>query len=212
MDSSATTKIDQLLDKARAGDDVAVSELLTMHRERLKRMVQLRMHPRLQSRIDSSDVIQEACLHASRLLPDYLKDPGLPFYPWLRHLTMLKLSELHRHHLRVQKRDADRELSIFHVGVPGASTALLAAQLLGKLTSPSEAAMREERRARIERVLNAMDARDREILALRHFEQLSTREAALVLGLSKAGAGSRYLRAIGRFRRMLDEDSNSVEL
>ena len=139
----------------------------------------------------------------ARKLPDYLARPGLPFFLWVRHLTGLKLAEVHRRHLGTQARDADRELSLHRGGLPEADSVSLAAQLLGQLTTPSQAAVKAERRLMVQEALAAMDPVDREVLALRHFEQLSTSETAEVLGMSKAGAGSRYLRAIKRLREVL---------
>jgi RNA polymerase sigma-70 factor (ECF subfamily) len=166
-------------------------------------MVRLRLNRRLQGRVDDSDVLQEACLDVARRLPEYVADPQLPFYLWLRHMTGLKLTEIHRRHLGVQKRDADREVSLHRGGLPEANSVSLAAQLLGTVTSPSQAAIKAETRIQVQDALNSMDPIDREVLALKHFEQLSISEIAQVLGLSKAGAGSRYLRAIKRLKEIL---------
>jgi RNA polymerase sigma-70 factor (ECF subfamily) len=138
-------------------------------------------------------------------LPEYAAEPRLPFYLWLRHLTGLKLAEIHRRHLGTQLRSADREVTLHRGGLPAADSASLAAQLLGTATSPSEAAIRAETCLHVQEALNSLDPIDREVLALKHFEQLSTSEIAQVLGLSKAGAGSRYLRAVKRLREILAE-------
>jgi RNA polymerase sigma-70 factor (ECF subfamily) len=148
-------------------------------------------------------VLQEAYLEAGRKLSEYAADPKLPFFLWLRHLAGLKLAEFHRRHLGAQLRDADREVTLHRGALPEADSMSLAAQLLGSITSPSQAAIRAEVRLRVQEVLNSMDPVDREVLALKHFEQLSTSEIAEVLGLSKAGAGHRYLRAIKRLREIL---------
>src|SRR6476661_9159615 len=184
-----------LLPLAAAGDEPAARELYSRYAGRLKRMVHLRLSRRLQGRVDDSDVLQEAYLDVSRRLAEYAADPKLPFYLWLRHLTGLKLTEVHRRHLGTQLRDADREVTLHRGGLPEADSASLAAQLLGKLTTPSQAAIKAEQRLFVQEALNSMDPVDREVLALKHFEQLSTAEIAEVLDLSKAGAGSRYLRA-----------------
>ena len=166
-------------------------------------MVHLRLSRRLQGRVDDSDVVQEAYLEASRRVLEYVAEPGLPFYLWLRHLTALKLAEVHRRHLGTQLRSADREVTLHRGGLPAADSASLAAQLLGSATSPSQAAIRAETCLQVQEALNSLDPLDREVLALKHFEQLSTSEIAQVLGLSKAGAGSRYLRAVKRLRALL---------
>jgi RNA polymerase sigma-70 factor (ECF subfamily) len=193
----------ELLQRAAAGDQQALQDLFAHHRDRLKRMVRLRLSRRLQGRVDDSDVLQESFLEISKKLPEYVQQPSLPFFLWLRHMTGLKLAEVHRRHLGTQMRDADREVSLHRGGLPEADSVSLAAQLLGKLTTPSQAAIKAEQRIYVQEALNSMDPIDREVLALKHFEQLSTTEIAEVLGLSKAGAGSRYLRAIKRLREIL---------
>src|SRR5262249_9901464 len=144
-------------------------------------------------------------LEVAKRLKEYAQAPGLPFFLWLRHLTGLKLVEVHRRHLGTQLRDADREVTLHRGGLPEADSISLAAQLLGSITTPSQAAIRAELRLCVQEALNSMDPVDREVLALKHFEQLSTSEIAEVLGLSKAGAGHRYLRAIKRLREILSE-------
>lgn len=200
-----------LLRRAAAGDAQAQQELFDLHRERLKRMVHLRLSRRLQGRVDDSDVVQEALLNVSSRLNEYLADPKLPFYLWLRHMTGLKLSEIHRRHLGTQLRDADREVTLHRGGLPEADSISLAAHLLGQLTTPSQAAVKAETRLIVQDALNNMDPVDREVLALKHFEQLSTSEIAEVLGMSKAGAGSRYLRAIKRLREILSRIPGFME-
>ncbi len=193
------------LRRAAAGDDEALRALFEAHRDRLRRMVHLRLSRRLAGRVDDSDVLQEAFVDAARKLPEYAREPKLPLFLWLRHLTALKLAEVHRHHLGTQLRDADREVTLHRGGLPMADSVSLAAQLLGTLTTPSQAAIKAETRLLVQEALNSMDPIDREVLALKHFEQLSTAEIAEVLGLSRAGAGSRYLRAIKRLRAILEQ-------
>jgi RNA polymerase sigma-70 factor (ECF subfamily) len=201
-----------MLQRAARGDEQAFQELFARYRDRLKRMVHLRLSRRLQGRVDDSDVLQEAYLDVSRRLPEYVQQPGLPFYLWLRHLTGLKLAEVHRRYLGTQLRDADREVTLHRGGLPQADSVSLAAQLLGKLITPSQAAIKAETRLYVQEALNSMDPIDREVLALKHFEQLSTSEIAAVLGLSKAGAGSRYLRALKRLREILSRIPGFREL
>lgn len=194
-----------LIQKAAGGDEAAAQELFALHRDRLKRMVHLRLSRRLQGRVDDSDVVQEALADCSRRLQEYLAEPKLPFFLWLRHMAGLKLAEVHRRHLGTQLRDADREVTLHRGGLPEADSMSLAAHLLGQLTTPSQAAIKAETRLIVQDALNNMDPTDREVLALKHFEQLSTSEIAEVLGMSKAGAGSRYLRAIKRLKEILSQ-------
>jgi RNA polymerase sigma-70 factor, ECF subfamily len=210
--ASDSSDTDDLIRRAATGDERAFEELFSRYRDRLKRMVHLRLSRRLQGRVDDSDVLQEAYLEVARRLKEYAEAPGLPFFLWLRHLTGLKLVEVHRRHLGTQLRDADREVTLHRGGLPEADSVSLAAQLLGKLTTPSQAAIKAETRLYVQEALNSMNPIDREVLALKHFEQLSTSEIAAVLGLSKAGAGSRYLRAIKRLREILEQIPGFREL
>jgi RNA polymerase sigma-70 factor (ECF subfamily) len=197
--------LSEQLRQAAGGDQQALRAIFEAHGERLKRMIHLRLSRRLAGRVDDSDVLQEAFVEVARKLPEYALEPHLPLFLWMRHLTALKLAEVHRRHLGTQLRDADREVTLHRGGLPLADSVSLAAQLLGKLTTPSQAAVKAETRLLVQEALNGMDPIDREVLALKHFEQLSTAEIAEVLGLSKAGAGSRYLRAIKRLRAILEQ-------
>ena len=199
--------VDDLMRRARAGDQAAVEALFIRHRDRLKRMVQLRLDHRLQGRIDASDVIQEAFLDAVKGLDGYLAAPRAPLFLWLRYLVAMRLKALHRHHLGVQQRDARLDVSIYQGPLPEADSAALAAQLLGRLTSPSNAAVRAERMLKLQEALYSMEPIDREILALRHFEDLTRAESAQELGIEESAAGKRYLRALKRLRQILDEDA-----
>jgi RNA polymerase sigma-70 factor (ECF subfamily) len=189
--------------RLRAGDPAAAGELFGACRERLKKMVRLRLDRRVQGRLDASDVLQEAFLDAQRKAAEFAAKPELPAYLWLRLITTERLLILHRHHLGAQMRDAAQEVSLCPGGAPAASTHSLANLLLGRLTSPTQAAIRAERQLRLQETLNGMDALDREILALRHFEELSNSEAATVLGLSKTAASNRYIRALKRLKEIL---------
>src|SRR4051794_8418480 len=118
-------------DVAPRHDQVAWIAVLAEHRDRLRRMVALRLDRRLQGRVDPSDVLQDAYLEATRRLPDYLREPApMPVFLWLRFLTAQALQVLHRKHLGVQSRDAGREISIYGGRIPEATSAALAAQLL----------------------------------------------------------------------------------
>jgi len=193
----------ELCRRAAAGDQQAINELFARYRERLRAMVRLRLNRRLQGRVDPSDVLQEAYLEVCKGFPEYMQAPGLPFFLWLRHITGQKLIAVHRQHLGAQMRDAGREVSLYRGALPQASSASLAAQLLGGFTSASQAAVRAELQVQVQEALNSMDPLDREVLALRHFEMLSNEEVATVLGIKKSAASNRYVRALGRLKDML---------
>ncbi len=192
-----------LLVRIEGGDERAMTELFTRHRERLRQMIRLRLDRRLQGRIDSSDVLQDTYLEVARRAREYIAQPDVPPFIWLRYLTGQTLLALHRHHLKVHMRDAGQEVSLRHRATPQANSASLAEMLLGRLTSPSRAARRAEMQLKLQETLNAMEAFDREVLALRHFEELSNGEVAQVLGLSKTAASNRYIRALRRLKETL---------
>src|SRR5262245_4767523 len=194
-----------LLARAAQGDKPSQQELFRRHHGRLLAMVKLRLDPRVQGRIDAADVVQEAYLEAAQKLGDYFRDQKLPFFLWLRLLTGQKLALTHRQHLGVKARDAGREISLYRGAYPAASSAALAARLVGKLTTPSRAAIKAETRVRLQEALNRMEAMDREVLTLRHFEQLSNSETALVLGIKESTACNRYVRALERLRGILGD-------
>lgn len=193
----------RLVQQAAAGDQHAWTLLLTQHRERLRCLVAVRMDRRLRGRVDPSDVIQEACLVAAKQLPNYAANPQLPFYLWLRWLTGQRLIDQHRRHLGAQAREAAREISLYQGAFPEATSADLAAAFLGHMSTPSQAAVRIEQTIKLQEALNSLEPIDREILALRHFEQLSNGEAAEVLGLDKSAASKRYARALVRLKDVL---------
>ena len=194
---------DALLPRALAGDAAALGRLFEQHRGRLRQMVRLRLDRRLYGRLDPSDVLQEAYLDLARRLPEYAANPALPFYLWLRSLTGQRLIDLHRRHLGAKMRDAGQEVSLHRGALPQASSASLAHHLLGRLTSPTQAAVRAELQLRVQEALNSLDPIDREVLTLRHFEMLSNEETAQVLGVKKSAASNRYIRALRRLKEIL---------
>ena len=193
----------QLLERLREGDRRALTELFLRHRERLRRMVELRMDARLRPRLDASDVLQEAYLDLAGDLDAYRADPKLQPLLWMRLHVGRRLTMLHRRHLGAQLRDAGLEISLYREALPQASSAALAAMLLGRHTSPTQAAQRAERLLRVQEALNTLDPIDREVLALKHFEELSRGETAEVLGIRPEAAAKRYFRALKRLKEVL---------
>lgn len=204
-------EIDEVLRRAVDGDGHALGSLLTPYRDRLRRMVALRMDRRLQGRIDPSDVIQETFLEASTRLAEYERNPSMPFFLWLRFLAAQKLVTLHRHHLGVRMRNAGQQVPLFPGPQPEPSSAALAARLVAHDLRPSEVAIRAERKVRVQEALDRLRPMDREVLALRHFEQLSRAEIAQVLDVSEAAAAKRYIRALERLREALRCSAGGLE-
>jgi RNA polymerase sigma-70 factor (ECF subfamily) len=201
--SPSREEIQHRIELAVQGDMRALDDVLTHYRPLLKRMVALRLDPRVQGRVDASDIVQEGYLDATQRLAEFARDRGTSFYIWLRFLVGQRVQEQHRRHLGAAGRDVGREVSLYRGAMPGASTGALAARLLGKLTSPSEAALRAERKLRLQEALNRMDPIDREVLVLRHYEQMSNADAASALGLDFKAASKRYTRALERLEEIL---------
>jgi RNA polymerase sigma-70 factor (ECF subfamily) len=195
---------DDLLRRAKDGDAGARAALFERHRDRLRAMVRLRLDRRLSGRVDPSDVLQEAFLDYARRFDEYAAAPAAPFFVWLRGLAGQRLVDVHRQHLGARARDAGLEVSLYRGALPQASSASLAQHLLGRLTSPTRAAVRAELQVRLQEALNALDPLDREVIVLRHFEELTNVEAAEVLGIQPAAASKRYVRAFRRLKEALD--------
>lgn len=191
------------LRRAAGGDANSWQSVLDQHRDRVRRLARFRLDPRLQSRLDASDVVQDVFTEASKRLKDYLAKPTVPFFLWLRVLAVQQVVTLHRRHLGAVRRDIRKDVSIDQDNLD--SSTAMAAHLSGDQTSPSEAALRTERADRVRNALQKMDPTDREVLALRHFEGLSNSEAAEVLGLTISAASKRYVRAAVRLRDIMKE-------
>ena len=199
----AEIQLQGVLERAAIGDADAWGALLTEHEDRLRRMVSFRLDTRLQGRVDASDIVQEAFLEAAAHREDYFRCAPLPLFLWLRGIVCNKLLEIHRHHLGTRMRDAARDLALNSHKAPDATPGGLHDQLSGHATGPGTAAARSEVRVLLRGVLDNMAAIDREVLALRHFEQLTNGEAAAVLGIAERAAAKRYLRALKRLKDIL---------
>jgi RNA polymerase sigma-70 factor (ECF subfamily) len=194
----------ELLAGARRGDAAAVNGLLDRHRAALRRMVALRMDRALERRVDASDIVQDALVEANRRLAEYLADPRMPFHLWLRHIARDRLIDAHRRHRVAARRSLDREQPLHAAGALDRSSVDLAGQIEDRELTPAAAATQHELERRFQAAIELLDETDREVVLLRHFEQLSNQETAEVLGLSQPAAGMRYLRAVRRLRALLD--------
>lgn len=198
----------ELLELLQAGNQAALGELYARYRERLRRMVQLRLDQRLNGRISPSDILQEAYIDALKRYPHYFSKENQPFFGWLRLIVSQRLTDVHREHLDAQRRDARQEISLTSPAGP-ATSACLAAWLVGNMPSPSGVAQRNEWVAKLEVALEELEPIDHEILALRHFEELSNVDTAAALGLQPAAASKRYVRALTRLKQIMEALTNS---
>lgn len=195
---SADDRLRRVLD----GDDSAFAELFSEHRPRLYRMVHFRLNQRLRGRVDADDILQEAYVDAARRLDALRAAQPMSVFLWLRLIVGQTLIDTHRRHLGAQKRDADRELSI-QARLSQDTSMTLSFQLLGRFSSPSQAALKAELSELVSKALEQMNPIDREVLALRHFEELSNKEVAEVLGIERKAASIRYVRALERLKGVL---------
>lgn len=198
----------ELLNNAKEGDDQAAGQLLDRHRDALRRMVEMRLDRRIQQRVDASDIVQEVMIEANRRLRKYLNDPVMPFHLWLRQMAKDRIIDAHRRHRASGKRSVDREQGMVAPAAMDRSTIELAAQLCDPELTPAAAATMQELQRRFQAAIETMDDHDREIVLMRHFEQLSNQDVAQSLNLSEPAASMRYLRAMRRLRKLLSEPSD----
>lgn len=201
-------KTETLLLAAGDGDGDAVGQLLARHRPALRRMIDMRMDPKLRQRLDASDVVQDVLIEANRRLSDYLADPKMPFHLWLRHIAKDRIIDAHRRHRGAARRSLDREQPMISPGGLDQSTMDLAAQLRDPELTPAARATWEELQRRFRAALDELPEADREVVLMRHFEQLTNSEVAAALELSEPAASMRYLRAMRKLRSVLGEDSS----
>jgi RNA polymerase sigma-70 factor (ECF subfamily) len=195
---------DQLLDLVAQGEASAAATLLTRHKQRLDRMVQLRLDPRLAARLDPSDVVQDTLAEAHKRLPAYAQQRDVPFYPWLRAIAWDKLIEMKRRHVTAERRSVRREAG--QLDLSGDSEMILVKRLAAATSTPSDQFIRSEMRARLQQSISQLPPRDHEVIVLRHLEELSFPEIAAVLRISEVAVYSRYRRALERLHRLLNED------
>ena len=203
-------KTEQLLDGIRDGKDGAADRLLERHRDPLRRMIEMRMDQKIKQRVDASDIVQEVMIEANRRLQKYLENPVMPFHLWIRQMARDRIIDAHRRHRGSEKRSVDREKSMVAAGAMDRSTMELAAQLCDAEMTPAEAATMRELQKRFQNAIEELDENDREIVVMRHVEQLTNQDVATALGLSEPAASMRYLRAIRRLRSLLNVSSDET--
>jgi RNA polymerase sigma-70 factor (ECF subfamily) len=202
----APDRTDRLLADAKTDDDGAVDRLLGEFRDPLRRMVDLRLDPALARRIDASDIVQDVMIEASQRLRDYLKKPDMPFHLWLRHLAQDRIIDAHRRHRGAQRRSIDREQTIAKPAWADDSSASLVSQLVDTERTPATEAIRAELERKLTAAVNQLPDGDRDMILMRHTEQLSNQDVAKALGLTEAAASMRYLRSLRRLKQILVPD------
>jgi RNA polymerase sigma-70 factor (ECF subfamily) len=205
-DSSETR---ELLAAARDGDETARNRLLERHREALRRMVGLRMDRALQRRVDASDIVQDVLVEANRRLTEYLQSTGMPFSLWLRHLARDRMIDAHRRH-HAARRNVEREQPLDGRERNDQSAFDLAALVRDRELTPAAAATHHELEIRFQEAIETLEDNDREVVLMRHFEQLSNKDVAEALQISESAAGMRYLRAMRRLRALLQEPNSEA--
>lgn len=194
----------EIISRLKADREEALAYFFSLVRERLKRIVNFRLDYRLNGRVSESDVLQDTYVRAAQRLEGYLQKPAMPLFVWLRLEVQQQLIDIHRHHFGAEKRDIRREVKLAQPK-PGQTSMALAAHLVAQLTSVSQLFEKAEQIAKVEKTLAEMNELDREVIALRHFEELSNIETAEVLGIQPAAASKRYLRALKRLREIMEQ-------
>ncbi len=197
-----TEKTLQLLNNAQQGDNDAVNLLLERHRDALRRMVDMRIDKAIARRIDASDIVQDVLIEANRRLKNY--DGSIPFHLWLRQLAKDRLIDMHRKHRVAQKRSVDREASLSRM-YADQSSMQLAEQLKDMELTPAAATIRKELEERFLVAIDQLKEEDREIILMRHYEQLGNQEVAQALDISPQAASMKLLRALQKLRTILGE-------
>jgi len=193
---------------AEKGED-GLAEFFMQNRERLHRMISMRLDQRLTQRVDASDVLQEGFVDAAKRLSEFVAKPPMPLFVWLRFLIGQKLAAIHRWHFNAQKRDPRKEDAVSQ-RMPGADSQVIAREFSASMTSPSQAVVRAEMSDKLAKVLEMLEPMDREILVMRHFEELSNNEAASELGVAKGTASKRYVRALAKLNKAMAANSNAI--
>lgn len=205
------SRTDKLLSAARAGDSDAVNKLFEEHRESVRRMIELRLDPAIVARVDASDIVQDTLVEASRRLDDYLRSSDMPFHLWIRQIAKDRMIDAHRRHRAAGRRSVERERPLDRPGFSSASSIQLLNQLQSEGLTPATQAIRQEMEAQFSAALEELEEVDREILLMRHFEQLSNQESARALKLSDPAASMRYLRALRRLRAKIGVDDSQAD-
>ena len=199
---------DKLLDDARNGKTGAVDELLGQFREPLRKVIGLRMDPMLARRVDASDIVQDVLIEANQRLTAYLQKPDMPFHLWLRHLAQDRIIDTHRRHRLAQRRSVDKEQPIARPAWADDSSNSLVASLMDAERTPASEAIQAELARRLTAAVGELSDDDREIILMRHHEQLANQDVAKMLQLTEAAASMRYLRALRRLRTVLLPDQS----
>lgn len=202
--TTAPQASDELERRLRDGDQSVFADVFTLHRQRLWQLVHFRMDHRIRSRVDVDDVVQEIYLAAESRLTNFIDGDFPSLFLWLRLVAGQTLSNVHRAHLRTESRAVSKETPNNAGAFTGTSVSLT--QLfVAQVTSPSQVVAKEELVAQIRQCIDAMNEIDREVLALRHFEELSNQEVASVLEITPKTASIRYMRALERLRTILEK-------
>ena len=205
-----SNETNRLLQAAAVGDQQAWSALLIRHRQRLRRMVSLRTDERLQGQIDASDVLRRAGCEAAARLAEYLREPNMPFFLWMRSIAGETLAVQHRQQIGSGTADPQEPVTLYRGSLPVATTATLASQLMGHQSRLTDDVIRFKMKIYLQQAVNGLDRLDREILTLRHFEQLSNVETAYVLDIDPSDASRRYIRALMRLKGTLSYHPNEL--
>jgi RNA polymerase sigma-70 factor (ECF subfamily) len=192
-----------LLALARAGDPVALGELLEQHQSYLALLARLQIGRRLQGKVDAADLVQDTFLEAHRNFALFRGTDTAEFVGWLRQILAANLAMVVRHYLGTQRRDVrlERELA---VDLDESSRALDRG-LMAPSSSPSSRAARREQGVLLATALERLPETYREVIILRHLEGHSFPDVARRMGRSLDSVKNLWARALGQLRRSLGD-------
>ena len=206
-DDTAPMLSPKLRHQLQNDSDTVLAESFSEYRESFRHLIMFRMDRRLAGRVDPDDVLQEAYLAAKGRVEHFLAGDKFSLFAWLRMIVVQTLFDVHRRHLGAEKRSAMREIKLNAAGgqYPQTTSVSIAGQIAAAQTTPSGVAIRGEALEVLERSIATLSEQDQEVIAMRHFENLSNKQVAEVLEISVTAASNRYVRALERLRDALEK-------
>ncbi len=186
------------------GNTSRFAELFTFHQPRIWQIVHFRLNDQIRGRVDPDDVVQDIYVAANQRLKHFIEGDFNSLFLWLRLVAYQTLSDIHRTHMGTESRSVMRESGSRGIAESESTWHCLSQRFIAHLTTPSQVAMKSELIGRVREALESLSEIDREVVALRHFEELTNQEVAAELGITPKAASIRYMRALERLRGILD--------
>ncbi|HEY1599281.1 MAG TPA: sigma-70 family RNA polymerase sigma factor [Pirellulales bacterium] len=200
----------QLLKSAKDAGPGALGSLLELYRNYLRILARSQLTPELLPRATPSDVVQDTFLEAYRDFVQFRGTTLAEFVAWLRKILVRNIARLVEHHLAAQKRDVRREVSLDAIARAFDQSSCRLEQVFGAaVPAQIDRAESSERAATVADHLAKLPSQYRDVLVLRHLEELSFEEVAQRLGRTAAATRMLWVRAIDRLRQSLTDEGLS---